>query len=240
MTNKVYIDGANVAHEDGETIICSRIETAINEMEKIGLVPHALLPNYVLKKILDPEIVKKLKNDKKLSLISNDDDEALITVAYKKNAFFLTNDRFKDHKKKEWWSQDLNKWIESKRISYEFIEGNFTISICEENKVANQLKNYGMYQMSLSEFKKTATNGGVSADTPTERFPDSIQQMLNFILKKPDEITIAALGSKLKNKTGCKINDLFGNSKNASRFLKSQGFKVRSDNNNFYVLNNLN
>ncbi|MDW7727338.1 MAG: hypothetical protein SCH70_09595 [Candidatus Methanoperedens sp.] len=236
MTNKVYIDGANVAHEDGETIICSRIEIAINEMEKIGLIPHALLPNYMLKKILDPEIVEKLKNDKKLSLISNDDDEALITVAYKKNAFFLTNDRFKDHKKKEWWSPKLDKWIESMRIPYEFIEGNFSIPMSVKYKLDNHLKNSKKSQMSLSEFKMKATNGGISLDTPTERFPDSIQQMLNFILKKPDEITIAELGSKLKNKTGCKIKDLFGNSKNASRFLKSQGFKVRCDNNNFYVL----
>lgn len=240
MTKKVYIDGANIAHEDSETIICSRIETALNEMEKLGLVPHALLPNYILKKNIDSKIVEKLKNDKKLSLISNDDDEALITVAYKNNAFFLTNDRFRDHKKKEWWSPELNKWFESRHITYEFIEGNFSISIREQYKLASHLKNSRISQMSLSEFKKKATNGGVIADTPTEIFPESVQQILNFISKKTDEITFATLGSELKNKTGCKMKDLFGNRKYAVRFLKSRGFRIRNDNNNIYVLKNLN
>ncbi|MCK4799306.1 MAG: hypothetical protein KAT05_18175 [Spirochaetes bacterium] len=237
MTNKVYIDGANIAHEDSKTIICSRIETALNEMEKLGLDPHALLPNYIIKKIKSPEIVEKLKNERRLSLISNDDDEALITVAYEEDAFILTNDRFKNHKNKEWWSPELDKWMEAKHIPYEFIKGNILISKSEKYKLDTYLNNL---QMSLSEFKNKATNGGVSKGTPTESFPEPVQQMLNLIERIHDEITLAALGSELKNLTGCKLNDIFGNSKYAARFLESRGIKVRNDNNNFYVLNNLN
>lgn len=240
MTNKVYIDGANVAHKDGKTISVSRIENVIDEFEKLGLIPHVLLSNYVIKKIKNPTIVNKLINEGRISPISNDDDEALITFAYKKNAFFLTNDRFKDHKKKEWWSSELSKWIESKRIPYEFIEGKFSIPIGTQYQLSKYLTKSEKTQMPISEFKKKATNGGVPLDTPTDIFPDPVQQILNFIPKITDEITLAALGSELKNMTGCKLNDLFGNSKNAAKFLKSQGFRIRYDNNNFHVQTNLN
>ena len=50
------------------------------------------------------EIVEKLINERQLSLVTNDDDEALITCALDNDAFLLTNDRFKDHKGKDWFS----------------------------------------------------------------------------------------------------------------------------------------
>ena len=236
MTNKVYVDGANIAHKDNKTIRVSRIETVIDELEKLGLMPHVLLSNYILKKIKNPEIVNKLVNEGRISLISNDDDEALITIAYKEYAFFLTNDRFNDHKKKAWWSPELSKWTESKRIPYEFIEGKFSIPIGKQHQLLNHLTKSEKTQMSLSEFKTKATNGGVSADTPTAIFPESVQHVLNFISKMSEEISLAALGSELKKMTGLKLNHLFGNSTHAARFFKTQGFQVRSDNYNIYVL----
>lgn len=238
MTNKVYVDGANIAHEDSKTISVSRVEDVIDELEKLGLIPHVLLSNYIIKKIKYQEIVNKLVNEGKISPISNDDDEALITVAYKKNAFFLTNDRFKNHKKKEWWSPELSKWIESKRIPYEFIEGKFSIPIGTQYQLSRYLKKSKKTQMSLSEFKTKATNGGISADTPTAIFPEPVQHVLNFVSKISEEISLAALGSELKNMTGLKLNNLFGKSTHAARFFKTQGFQVRSDDYNIYVLTN--
>lgn len=235
MRPKVYIDGANIAHEDSETILASRIEIAFEELKKLGFEPHVLLPNYIEKKMKDSEIVKKLINERRLSLISNHDDEVLITIANKKDAYILTNDRFKDHKQKDWWSQDIDKWIETKIIPYEFIEGEFILPISVQNRLPINVKPYRAPQMCLPEFKKHVTNGGISSKTRFEEFPEPVQKMLKLIQENPGETTFATLGSQLKNNTGYGINDLFRNSKHATRFLKSRGFSIRQEEYNIYV-----
>jgi hypothetical protein len=235
MKPKVYIDGANIAHKDNKTICASRIKTALNKMQKLGFESHALLPSYMEKKVIDAEIFKKLIKEEQLSLISNDDDEALISMAYEKNAFILTNDRFKDHKDKDWWSPKIEEWIRSKLIVFEFIEGDFLIPMSERNRLSRYLKDPPTPQMSVIEFKKHATNGGISSDIPFEALPEPVQKMLKLIQETHDKTTIAALGSQLKTTTGFGPNDLFGNIRHVGRFLNSRGFSVRHDNNNLYV-----
>lgn len=231
----MYIDGANVAHKDNKTVYASRIEIALNEMQKLGFEPHALLPSYMEQKMIDFDDLKKLISEERLSLISNNDDEALITIAYEKDAFILTNDRFKDHKDKDWWSPKIEDWIKSKLITYDFIEGDFSIPMSVRNRLLKYLRNLPIPQLSVLEFKKHATNGGIPSDIPFEAFPGPVQKMLKLIQETPDATTLAVLGSQLKNTTGYGPNDLFGNSRYTARFLISRGFSVRYDKNNLYV-----
>lgn len=235
MKPKVYIDGANVAYKDNKTICAFRIDTALNEMQKLGFEPHALLPSYMEKKVIDLHVLNKLVSEERLSFISNNDDEALITIAYEKDAFILTNDRFKDHKDKDWWSRKIEDWLRSRLITYEFIEGDLSIPMSMRNRLSRYLKESTSQRMSVYEFKKSATNGGASSETPIEAFPEPVQKLLKLIRETPDVTTISALGSQLKKTTGYGPNDLFGNSRHTARFLKSRGFSVRQADNNLYV-----
>lgn len=235
MIKKVYIDGANIVHVDRKTTCALRLETAYNELIKHEFDPHILLPNYMRKKIDDPEIVKKLERKGQLSFISNGGDEAIITSGYNNNGFTLTNDRYNNHKNEAWCTPDIKKFIESKLIPFDFIEGMLSISLNVLHRLNNQLNDSPAPLMSVSDFKSHATNGGVSPDISFEVFPEPVQEMLKLIQENSGEITLAALGSQLKNATGYKPNDLFGNAKHASRFLKSRGYPIRHDEGNTYV-----
>ncbi|MCL7413332.1 MAG: hypothetical protein M8353_06910 [ANME-2 cluster archaeon] len=233
MRPKVYIDGANVAHKDSKTIHASRIEIALNDLTKEGFESHALLPDYQVKKMEDPEIVKKLVNEGRLTLITNYDDVVLITRAYDNNAWILTNDRFRDHKNKDWWTPEINLLISNRMIPYEIIEGELSIPLDVRLKIEKYSNECSMHQLSVPEFKKHATNGGVSTDIPLKELPEPVQVAINLITGK--EITYSDWGSLVKNETGYRLKDLFGNVKHASRFLKSRRYPVRNAENKIYV-----
>ncbi|MCJ7616237.1 MAG: hypothetical protein MUO43_06835 [Desulfobacterales bacterium] len=229
----MYIDGANVAHKDNKTILASRIEIALNGLKKEGFESHALLPDYQVKKMEDPEIVEKLVQEGRLTLITNNDDLVVITRAYDNNACILTNDRFRDHKNKDWWSPEIDLWISNRLISFDIIEGDLSIPLDVRLKIEKYSKECSMYQLSVPEFKKHATNGGVSPDILLEELPDPVQVAIKLIPDK--EITYSDWGSLVKNKTGYPLKDLFGNVKHAARFLKSRRYPVKNAKNNIYV-----
>ena len=230
---KLYIDGANVAHKDNETILASRIEIALNGLKKYGFESHALLPDYQIKKMGDSEIVEKLVKEGQLTLITNYDDVVLITRAYDTNAYILTNDRFRDHKNKDWWTPEIDLLISNRMIQYEIIEEELSIPLDVRPKIEKYSNECSMHQLSVPEFKKHATNGGVSPDILLIELPEPVQVAINLIPDK--EITYSDWGSIVKNETGYRLNDLFGHSKHASRFLKSRKYPVKNANNNIYV-----
>ena len=242
MELKVYIDAQNIGHENDKTISGLRIEAALGEMEKYGFKSHAILPSYLItgkqnnsKIIKNPNIIKKLIDEKRLSLVSNNDDEAIITTAYDDDAFILTNDRYSDHKTKKWCTPEINKWMKSKLITFDFIEEKFIISLSERKRLNIQSKHPSISQIAIPDFKTHVTNGGFSSDTSSEVFPTPVQKMLKLLQGKSNEIRLDAFGSQLKSKIGYKLNDLFGNAKHATKFLESRGYSVRQDNGNTYV-----
>ena len=133
----IYIDGANVAHENHEKIFAARIETAQNDLEKSGFKSHALLLKYKVKKMKDPEIIKQLVKENRLTFVSIDDDEYLIDLAIENDAFILTNDGFKDYKKKEWWSPKIEEGL----IKYCFVEGHLSITRSTRHRLDSHLRN---------------------------------------------------------------------------------------------------
>ena len=133
----IYVDASNIAHENHETISAVRIETAQNDLEKCGYESHALLTRYKLKKMKCPEIIEQLVKEERLTIIPNDEDESLIDLAIENDAFILTNDRFKDHKKEDWWSPE----IEERLIPYNFIKGHLSIIRSKRYRLDNHLKN---------------------------------------------------------------------------------------------------
>ena len=239
----MYIDGANIGHEDEENISGLRIKEALCMVEKYGFEAHVIFPSYLInrqnenkkKKVKHPEIIDVLKNEGRLSLVSNDDDEAIITIASDNDAFILTNDRYKNHKEKSWWNPKNDKLIKSNLITFDFIEGKISISQSERHRLNIHLNDLSQPQMSLSDFKKHATNGGVPLKTHLETLPKAVQIIPELIQQNQKEISLAALGSKLKNRTNYGLNELFGNSKNAAKFLKSRGYPIRHNKGVIYV-----
>ena len=235
MNKIVYIDGANVIHVNNKTIRASRLETACDGMQKYGLKAHILLPNYILKKVDSPEIINKMTGEGKLSLISNNNDDVLITIAYEKDAFILTNDRFEDHKKKEWWTPEIDEWSKTKLITFDFIKEDISIPLSIRQRLKIHLNDSPISPMSVSDFKGHATNGGVPSSKSFESLPNPVQTILELISQNPNEMTLAALGTRLKDMTDYRLNDIFGKAKHAARFLKSRGYEVRQDKGDFYV-----
>ena len=242
---KVYIDAQNVGHENEETISGLRIEAALNAMQKYGYEVHAVLPSYLItgkkqirKIIKNQNVIKKLISEKQLSLVSNDDDEAIITTAYDNNGFILTNDRYEDHKGKNWCTPEINKWIKSKLITFDFVEEKFTIPLSERERRNIQSKDPSTSQMSIYDFKAHIKSDDLSSDTQSEMFPVPVLKMFNLIQEKPDEIRLDAFGSQLKSEIGYTLNSLFGNIKHAARFLESMGYPIRCDKDHFYVKRN--
>lgn len=242
MKHKVYIDAQNIGHIDDKTISGLRIEAAFDAMEKYGFKAHAILPSHLItgkknknKTIKNQNIVEKLIREKRLSLVSNYDDEVIITIAFDNNGFILTNDRYDDHKSEKWCTPEINKWIKSKLITFDFIEEKFIIPLGKRNRLNIHLNNSTTPPMSLSEFKAYAINGGVPKNTPLDALPEPVQRMSKLTSKNRSEITLATLGSQLKSKTDLGLKDLFGKAKHAARFLKSRGYLVRRCNGDFVV-----
>lgn len=242
MRSKVYIDAQNVGHENEDTISGLRIEAALDAMEKYGYEVHAVLPSYLItgkkqirKNIKNQDIIEKLIREKQLSLVSNDDDEVIITAAYDNDAFILTNDRYNDHKDQKWWTAEIGKWIKFKLITFDFIEETFTIPLSERKRLNIKSEDSPIPQMSIPDFKAHATNGGISSKIPFEALPVPVQKIPELIPQNPGKITFAELGSHLKSTTGCKLNDLFGKAKHAARFLESRGYSTIQNEGNTYV-----
>ena len=242
MKQKIIIDAQNVGHIDDKIISGLRIEAALDAMEQYDFKSHAILPSYLItgkkninKTIINQDIIEKLIREKRLSLVSNDDDEAIITNAYDNEAFILTNDRYKDHKCKKWCTQKIKKFLESKLITFDFVEEKFTISLSMRKHLNIQSKDSSISQIPIPDFKAHATNGGVSSKIPLEALPKPVQKIPELISKNSGELTLAALGSQLKTATGCKLNDLFGNAKHAARFLESRGYSTTQNEGNTYV-----
>lgn len=242
MKRKVCIDAQNVGHENG-MISGLRIEDAFNAMEKYGFEAHAILPSHLITGengrkrtiVKHPEIIKKLVSEKRLSLVSNNDDEAIITTAYDNDGFILTNDRYRDHKDKKWCTPRIKKIFEYNLITFDFIEEKFTIPLSERKRLNIRSENSLIPHISIPDFKAHATNGGVPKDIPFDALPEQVRIIPELISQNSGEITLAALGSQLKNATGCKLKDLFGNAKHATRFLESRGYPIRHDKSNTYV-----
>ena len=242
MKQKMIIDTQNVGHVDDKTIIGLRIEAAFDWMEQYDFKAHAILPSYLItgkknidKTIQNQNIIEKLIREKRLSLVSNDDDEAIITTAYDNDAFILTNDRYKDHKCEKWCTPEIKKFLESKLITFDFIEEKFTIPMSARKRLNIQSKDSSISQMSIPDFKAQVISGVFSSDTSSEEFPAPVLKMLKLIQEKSDEIRLDAFGSQLKSKIGYKLNDLFGNAKHATRFLESRGYSIRHEKNSIYV-----
>jgi hypothetical protein len=242
MKQKVYMDAQNVGHIDEKTISGLRIEAALDTMEKDGFETHAILPSHLItgkknkrKTIKNQDIIEKLIREKRLSLVSNEDDEAIISAAHSYHGFILTNDRYNDHKDKEWCTPEIKKLIKSKLITFDFIEEKFTLPLSERKHLNIQENDSPTPPMTVPDFKKRATNGGISSKIPFEALPEPIQKIPELISQNSGEMTLAALGSQLKNATGCKLKDLFGNAKHATRFLGSRGYPIRHDKGNTYV-----
>ena len=242
MVSKVYIDAQNVGHENEDMINGLRIKASLDIMEEYGFEAHAVLPGHLItgekqnrKIVKHKEILKKLVREKRLSLVSNNDDVAIITAAFDNDAFILTNDRYNDHKDKKWCTPEISKWMKSKLITFDFIESKIVIPMSERIRRNTHLNKSPTPPMSLPDFKAYATNGGVPKDTPFDALPEPVQRMSELISKNRSEMTLAALGSQLKSKTDLGLKDLFGKAKHAARFLKSRGYQVRSSKSDFVV-----
>lgn len=242
MELEVCIDTQNIGHIDDKTISGLRIEAAFDAMEKYGYEAHAIFPSHLItgkkqkKKIIkNQDIIEKLISEKLISLVSNNDDKAIITNAYDNNRFILTNDRYENHKCENWCTPEIKKFLESKLIPFDFIEGKLSIPLDVRYRLNMQSKDPSISHMSIPDFKAHATNGGFSSDTSSEVFPAPVQKMLKLIQEKSDEIRLDAFGSQLKSVIGYTLNDLFGNIKHAARFLESLGYPIRYDKYHFYV-----
>lgn len=249
MSYDVIIDGANVAYSTSNTIVAARIEEAINVFLKDGLEAHAVLPNYMYKgknknkKISDPEVVDRLLSANKLSLVSGDDDGMLISAAVKADALILSNDSFSDHKKKSWCTPEVISFIDKRKLSFSFVGKLFIIPLEDKCKI-NRYRNEKEMHISelkkeekledVSAFKNIVTKDPACSDIRIEDIPEPVR-ILEGMLQGNKRYRLSDASSKLKEETGYSLNNLFGNSKNASKFLQNHGFQVLRDQNQYYV-----
>ncbi|MCL7413137.1 MAG: hypothetical protein M8353_05920 [ANME-2 cluster archaeon] len=232
MKRKVYIDGANVAHENKKTIRISRIEKMVHDLQKVGAEPEVLIQKYKCNQLDDKDAADKLIEEGLMTIVKHNDDIMLITCAYETDSFLVTNDKYVKERKQPWWTPGMEVWASDKIIRYESISGDIFIPLDVQHRLMLDFKEH---EMSIPDFKAHATNGGVSPNISLEEFPESVKEMLKLIQEKSDEITYAALGSQLKTATGYKPNDLFGNAKHAARFLESRGYSTTHNEGNTYV-----
>ena len=232
MKTKVYIDGANVAHENKKTIRMSRIEKMVHDLQKVGAEPQVLLQKYKYDQLDDKKVADKLIKERLMDIVNHDDDIMLITCAYETDSFLVTNDKHQKEKRQSWWISEMDEWASNKIIGYESISGNVFIPLDVQHRLSSYFKEH---EMSVSEFKAHVTNGGFSSDTSYEEFPAPVQKMLKLIQDKSEEIRLDAFGSQLKNVIGYTLNDLFGKRKHAARFLESRGYSTIHNEGNLYV-----
>lgn len=232
MKTKVYIDGANVAHENKKTIRMSRIEKMVRDLQKVGAEPEVFLQKYKYEQLDDKEAADKLIKEGLMTIVKHDDDIMLITCAYETDSFLVTNDKYSKEREQTWWTPEIEAWASNKIIRYESISGDVFIPLDVQHRLSSYFKEH---EMSIPDFKAHATNGGVSSKIPFEALPEPVQKIPELISKNSGELTLAALGSQLKTATGYKPNDLFGNAKHTARFLESRGYSTIQNKGNTYV-----
>jgi len=131
---RVIIDGANVATVNNpKRRLSSRIEIAIGQLDPYADCVKAVLPSYWVKKsgvkIEDPEILEKLLLEDKISLIhKQDDDYYMIQYCVETNAFLLSNDKLRNHRKEEWWTTTHEEWVETHLLDFEIIDDTVVLS----------------------------------------------------------------------------------------------------------------
>jgi hypothetical protein len=228
----VYIDGANVAHENKKTIRTSRIEKMVYDLQKVGAEPEVFLQKYKYNQLDNKEAADKLKEEGLMTIVKHDDDIMLITCAYETDSFLVTNDKYGKEREQPWWKPDMDEWASNKIIRYESTSGDVFIPLDVQHRLKSYFKNH---EMPIPDFKAHATNGGVSPKIPFEALPEAVQKIPEIISQNSGELTLAALGSQLKNATGYKPNDLFGKAKHAARFLESRGYSTIQNEGNIYV-----
>ena len=119
------IDGANIAYEE-KTIKnkpkFSNILMAIRKMEILGINQYTIICDRSLYYRIDDK--KKYKQDvKEKKIIETPEgtpaDIFVLQLAHEKNAYIISNDKFKD-----FYPIFEKKWINDKRISFRIIDDN--------------------------------------------------------------------------------------------------------------------
>lgn len=133
MLIEIVIDGANVAFiNETKKRSVRRIEIAIGQLDPKADCVIAVLPRFWLQKtekwIEDPGILKKLVYRGKIKLVCGNDDYWMIKYCVQKNAYLLTNDKLKDHRKKDWWTSEHEEWARKHLLDYEIINDTFLLS----------------------------------------------------------------------------------------------------------------
>jgi hypothetical protein len=123
---KIIIDGANVASINGtKKRSVRRIEIAIGQLDSIADCVKAVLPSHWNKhkeRILgDPAVLDKLVRENKIEFVNKDDDFFMINYCVTNNTYFLTNDKLRNHRSKNWWSPKHDEWATTHLLEYELI-----------------------------------------------------------------------------------------------------------------------
>ncbi len=243
MCIDIIIDGANISHIKSTEIVAARIEKAIDELSKFGLEAHAVFPQYIYerknknKKIIDFEVIDALISSGKLSLVDGNDDVILISLAYDDGALILSNDSFSDHKSKSWCTSEVRKVIDNRRIKFSFVKDRFVIPLedrCKITKCQNEKKTGCNEEINIPNFKDIVTNNLDSLCFEEDILPEPVNKLIE-IVDCPKKHRLSDVSSKIKTETGYSINDVFGNSKKASKFLEKCGYEISRENNQFYV-----
>jgi hypothetical protein len=240
MSFDIIIDGTNISHVTSTKIMAARIEEAINGLSMFGLEAHAIAPSYMYdgknKKFIDLEVVDRLISSGKLSLVNGNDDAILISLAYDVDSLILSNDSFSDHKSKNWCTSEVRKFIDKRRVTFSFIQDFFVIPLedrCKIAKYQDEKKGHNKV-FDVPTFKEIVIKDPASFDIEIDNLPEPVNKLIQIIYDTKKH-RLSDVSSRIKVETGYSINDLFGNTKRASQFLKKHGFKVSMEKNQFYV-----
>ena len=116
------IDGNNIAWGDYEDYPKFKFLTSVyNQLRELGVKPYVVVSAALRHRIDQPiELVEILKQDDVAEAPANrPDDFFIIQLAIKREAFIVSNDRFKDWKKA---NPELSDTIEDRRVALTFIE----------------------------------------------------------------------------------------------------------------------
>ena len=120
--NTAIIDGNNIAWGDYEDYPKFKfLKSTYNQLRDLGVKPYVVVSAALRHRIDQPiELVEFLKQDDVAEApAERPDDFFVIQLAFKREAFIVSNDRFKDWKKA---NPDLADEIENRRVALTFIE----------------------------------------------------------------------------------------------------------------------
>ncbi len=144
---EIIIDGANVSFITGtKKRSVKRIEIAIGQLDPKADCVKAVLPSYwnqnkerVMRARLD-----KLVREDKMVFVNKDDDFYMINYCVKNDSYLLTNDKLRDHRKKNWWTPKHETWARTHLLDYEIINDTLLLSEKSEqilNRASTDLRN---------------------------------------------------------------------------------------------------